>query len=117
MGKKSMCNIVTVAYINVLREKEFDVFLGNLRDEFEDSGVSISALKGKECNIVTFRETLEVIHYKATDFTPEEYANYPQADKDRIEELIEEFVASYDYDVFSDWNIRERMRFYDVYRN
>lgn len=117
MRKKNMCNIVTAAYIDVLKEKEFDVFLGNLRDEFEDSGVSISVLKGKDLSIVTFCETIEVIHFKATDTTPEEYANYPQADKDYIEELIENFVASYDYDVFGDWNIRERMRFYDVYGN
>ena len=110
---KFVVHVTTTARINVIDEEAFNSFKDFIRDFHYYSFVNISAKRDSEDKslwIVTFKEVCEGEHCPATFTDPEEYSIYPECTEESVEELIESFVVQYDYDIFSNWEVKTEYR-------
>ena len=106
--------VTTMINVNPKEEKYFWELVSFLVDNLRDYEVNVEC----EGGIITLTENVEGTYYPAFissngDGTPEDYSDLPNIMDDYIEELVEEYVAGYEYDVLFDWNVKMEIKEYD----
>mgnify|MGYP006935953756 CR=1 FL=1 len=95
--------ITTTAKIKPINDKAIVDFFEFAECNYPpESGVIIEMDEMNGWDIVRFFETLE---YTQVDEIRGNLPDYPQADDNAVEILIEDFVGSQDKDVFLDWKV------------